>query len=125
MRLLLLVFLAGGAGSALRFVGATALTRLTGGVFPWGTLAVNLVGCLLFGLVSHLGLETRLISRQAALAISAGFLGGLTTFSSFAYEGFRMAEKREFLMFAAYNIGSLALGMAAVWLGLKIGRALF
>ena len=124
MRPLLLVMLAGGIGCGLRFVTSTALTRATGAIFPWGTLTVNLVGCLLIGLFGYLGLEAKVLSRDAIVAITSGFLGGLTTFSSFGYESLKMFERRELTLTVAYAIGSILLGLIAVWLGGRLGRAL-
>lgn len=118
MRTVLLLIGAGGLGTGLRYACSVYLNRPG---FPWGTLTVNIAGALLIGLVGTFALEARAISREAALIITTGFLGGLTTFSSFAFEGDQMLQRREFLLSGLYTLGSLALGLLAVWCGHRLG----
>lgn len=121
---------AGGAlGSALRYLlggwvqTARWVDRLTGGwpVFPWGTLAVNLSGCLAIGLLAGL-FEQRLASPGLRLFLLVGVLGGFTTFSTFGLETQRLLEEGS-LALAAANAGlSLGGGLLGVLLGLALGR---
>ena len=83
MKQLLLVFLGGGAGSALRYLISKYLNPVHMGI-PYGTLAVNIIGSLLVGLVIGLALKTNPISQNTMLLLATGFCGGFTTFSAFA-----------------------------------------
>jgi fluoride exporter len=93
-----------------------------GGAWPLGTFAVNLVGCLAFGCIAQLGIDGRVVSRETALVLTAGFLGGLTTFSSFGFETFQLLDRRALVLAAAYAGLSVASGIAAVWLGMRLAR---
>ena len=119
-RVLLIVLIAGGAGSVVRYVGATLLNRAGAGLVPWGTFAVNVVGSLCIGAVAHLATHTHLLSREAAVGLTAGFLGGLTTFSSFALEGERLLAGRQWWLAGAYTLGSVAVGIGAAWAGARL-----
>ncbi len=92
--------------------------------FPYGTLAVNLLGCLLIGLLSGLAEARAAFTPQARLFLFVGVLGGFTTFSSFALETFALARDSENLA-ALANIGlQTVLGLFAVWLGHTAAHAL-
>jgi fluoride exporter len=118
------VFIGGGCGAACRWLVSRASARFLGGSFPWGTLIVNLAGCFCIGLA--LGLAERgLGSRRLKPLAVAGFLGGLTTFSTFAYETVDLARRGEMLKaaanFALEGGGGLALAVAGLALGLWLG----
>lgn len=85
----MLVFVGGGLGSAGRYLVSQAAGRLFGDSFPWGTLAVNLLGCLFIGFVVGLA-DRSIVSRTLRILLVTGFLGGFTTFSSFSLESVRM-----------------------------------
>jgi fluoride exporter len=122
MQELLLLALAGAIGTLSRFGLGGLVYRLTGGAFPYGTLAVNLVGCFTIGLVMHLGLNSALLSRSARTMIAIGFLGAFTTFSSFSFETVKMLEGGLYWP-AALNIGAnLLLGLLATMGGIGVGR---
>ena len=124
MRTLLWVTAAGAAGTAARYgVGGLAY-RLVGTRFPWGTLAVNVLGSLLVGLVMYVGLHSDLLTPTVRTAVAVGFLGAFTTFATFSYETMRLVEDGA-LSPALWNIAAnLFLGLAAVWVGLVLGRML-
>jgi CrcB protein len=92
--------------------------------FPYGTLAVNVLGCLIIGLLAGWA-ETRVaFSPQVRLFLFVGILGGFTTFSSFALETFSLARDTQNAA-ALANVGAqLVLGLLAVWLGNMSARAL-
>jgi len=118
------VFVGGGLGAACRWLVGRASARLLGSSFPWGTLIVNLLGCFLIGLA--LGLAERgLGSRRLRPMAVTGFLGGLTTFSAFAYETIDLARHGAFLKaaanLAADCVGGLAFAVAGLVLGLWLG----
>ncbi|MCD1632183.1 fluoride efflux transporter CrcB [Martelella mediterranea] len=121
-----LIVAAGGAlGSVGRhFVGVLA-TRMGAITFPWGTLAVNIIGSLLIGLLVEAVARVLNESAEARMFIVIGFLGGFTTFSSFSLDAMNMIERGDVLPAIAYVIGSVAIGLGAVWAGLAIGRLVF
>jgi CrcB protein len=123
MRLALV--LAGGAlGSAARYLLSTWMAGRLGPAFPWGTLAVNILGSFVIGLVATLADEAGGIGPQARLLLVPGVLGGFTTFSSFSLETLRLVEDGEVVHAALYVLGSIAAGLVAAALGVAAGRAL-
>ena len=114
---LLLVGTGGFVGSVLRFTVSDLVHRLLGAAFPYGTLSVNVIGCLVIGLLGGLAESRQVIGPELRLFLFLGLLGGFTTFSSFGYELFQMARDGEQAKVLA-SIGlHLAAGLAAVWLG--------
>ncbi len=115
---MLLVALGGAAGSVLRFVVSTLMVELVGGAFPWGTLAVNVIGSAAIGLAGGAGL-----AGEWRLLLVTGVLGGFTTFSAFSLETGLLFERAWWLA-ALYVLASLVLGLAAFalcfWLGRRI-----
>lgn len=95
------VAIAGGAGSLSRYGVGLAGQRWLGDRFPYGTLAVNLLGCFLIGVVMVIA-EARQMDPRIRLAAVGGFLGGFTTYSAFAYETLALAERRSAALAALY-----------------------
>ena len=85
MKQLLLVFVGGGFGSALRYFIGKHLNHFESG-FPYGTLIVNVLGSLLIGIILGLAVKSQTVSQNQMLLLASGFCGGFTTFSTFAYE---------------------------------------
>ncbi len=116
---LFVVMVGGGAGSACRYLFSLIALRWFGNGFPWGTLGVNLIGCLLIGFLYGM-VEKSLISSSTRLFLITGFVGGLTTFSTFALETVVFQEGQPFLgmlNLAANNLGGLVLVIGGIWLG--------
>lgn len=116
---LLLVMLGGAIGSGLRYLVALATLRLYGPAFPWGTLAVNLIGGLAMGILA--GWVVRSGGADGArLFVGVGILGGFTTFSSFGLETVSLIERgaagAAFAYVTASVTGALALTFAGLWL---------
>jgi CrcB protein len=111
----LLIVAGGGAGSLARYLTGTAIMSRYGGRFPLGTLAVNVAGSFLIGLIM-----TVLTERRYLLVI--GFLGGYTTFSSFEWETYASMREGGFWIGLANVALSVTLGYAAVWLGSALAR---
>jgi CrcB protein len=120
----LLIGLAGALGTLSRYgVGLWAREAL-GADFPYGTLIVNLFGCFFIALVSQLALSTTLISPTLRLTLTTGFMGGLTTYSSFNYETTSLLRERAWAAGLA-NLAATLLGcFVAGWLGLVVARRL-
>jgi CrcB protein len=118
------VCLGSALGGGARYLLSLAALRLLGPAFPYGTLAVNVLGSFLIGLVVHVGLETTLLSPTARIFLTTGCLGGLTTYSTFNYETLQLASEGDWQL-AALNIAVTVAGcLAAGVLGLAAGRAL-
>ncbi len=121
---LLAVCLAGAVGTGLRYLVAIGAARLFGAAFPWGTLAVNVVGCFLMSVVAYAA-ATRVLSPEARVILATGFMGGLTTYSAFNWDTLAFARDGAWGT-AMMNIGATLIGsMGAGVLGLALGRAMF
>ena len=117
-----LLLAAGGAlGTILRYSLSGAAYRVLGGVFPWGTLVVNLAGSLLIGLLWGF-FEIENLSSNARNFIFIGVLGGFTTFSTFALESFNLFREGELKLAAANVLVSNILGVALVFVGILLSR---
>ena len=121
---LAIVALGGALGSALRFWTSQWAVDRFGADFPYGTLIVNVAGCFMIGCFMILSTERVLINPYWRLVFSVGFLGGLTTFSSFSYETLQVMRDGSLLQ-AAMNVAlNLGVGFAAAWTGMMAARAL-
>ena len=118
------VGVAGFFGAVARYWLDGWVSRLSGGGFPWGTLAVNISGCFLIGLLATVFTERLLPHPTARIAVTVGFIGAYTTFSTFAYESLRQLQDGSFGFLAANVLGSVVVGIAAAWLGVTAGRAI-
>lgn len=117
---------AGGAiGSVFRYLVGVWSMRLAGPKFPWGTLAVNVVGSFLIGLLVELVARRLNASMEMRLFLVTGVLGGFTTFSSFSLDAVALFERGALGLSAVYVLASLAVSITAVFAGLALGRSLF
>ena len=115
MQSLLLVGAGGAAGSMLRFI----LQKYLNTNFPYGTLLVNFMGCLLIGIL--LGMITKNhLNEQGRLILVTGFCGGFTTFSAFTAEANQMMMEHKPVLFFAYLLISVTVGLAATFIGFKL-----
>lgn len=122
MRELLAVGVGGFIGAVTRYCISGWVHRWTGAGFPWGTLVVNLVGCLALGALMAL-LESRLfVSPEARLFLGIGVLGSLTTFSTFGYETLELMRRSELALAAANVAISVIIGLGAVFIGRVLVR---
>jgi CrcB protein len=120
---LIMLALAGAAGTISRYAVSGFVQRLNGTDFPWGTYAVNAAGCLLFGIIWAL-YEGKMISPEARVIILVGFMGAFTTFSSFAFETSQFFRDGQ-LTYAALNILVQNLsGLALFFAGLFMGKSI-
>ncbi len=115
---LVLIAAGGGIGSVLRYLVAGGVQSLANRPFPFGTLAVNVIGCFAIGL-----LAPTLIRSEYRAFLLIGMLGGFTTFSTFGWETFSLGNDRQFLGAAANVVTSTGLGLIAVWFGYRLSEA--
>jgi CrcB protein len=123
MKNFLLVFIGGGFGSGLRYLIGKYLNSSLGG-FPIGTFTVNIIGSLLIGLILGYAAKENSLSQNQVLLLATGFCGGFTTFSAFAQENFQMLKTGDIMQFSIYTIGSIVVGLIAVFIGIYIAKNL-
>ena len=116
MKSFLLVFIGGGLGSALRYLVAIAMNQYSK-VLPFGTFTVNILGCLLIGMILGYAQKENTLTSNQILLLATGFCGGFTTFSAFANENLELVKNGEIFNFSVYTIGSVLIGILAVYIG--------
>lgn len=120
---LLLVGSGGFFGSAARFaLGGLVHRLIPSAVFPWGTLVVNVSGCLLIGLLFGLGDSRQLLTPETRLFLLVGVLGGFTTFSTFGLESINLLRDGESLRALTYVLLHVFVGLGSVWAGYVLTR---
>lgn len=124
MNQLIAIGVGGALGSVLRFLLSTWTHTFTGRAFPYGTLTVNVLGCLAMGFLFVMFLERFADNAVWRAAVLIGVLGGFTTFSSFSIETFNLIEQGEVLKALANVTLSVVLCLSATWLGVIVGRQL-
>ena len=124
IRSLIIVALGGGMGSALRFLASKFVQDNMSGTFPYPTLAVNVVGCLLIGVFYGLSSRGSLGGDSAKLLLTTGLCGGFTTFSTFCNENLSLMRGGHALATLLYTSGSVVLGFIAVAVGYWIAEKL-
>ena len=103
----LAVFIGGGVGSVARLFVSSQMTKHLGSGFPWGTLAVNLIGAVLIALIIEFGALKFQMSEQVKYLLVTGFLGGFTTFSAFSLETASMWMRGDWAMAILYALVSV------------------
>ena len=117
---LLLVGLGGFAGAVARYLlGGWVLHHTLSAKFPWSTFAVNVLGCLVLGVLSGLAERMEWFTPPVRLLLLTGLLGGFTTFSAFGWETVHLLRRGEPTLALAYALGSVLTCTLAVWIGLK------
>ncbi len=122
---ILLVGAGGFLGSICRYAVSGVVQRwFPLSTFPYGTMAVNILGCFVIGFLNGLAESRQLFGPHARLLVFLGFLGGFTTFSTFGYETFALARDADLIRPAANVLLSVGFGLAAVWAGSALARFL-
>lgn len=116
------IALGGALGSVGRFLFAGWIGRVLGVNFPWGTLAVNVVGGLVMGLLVGLMAQAWSVSPAIRAFLTVGVLGGFTTFSAFSLETVLLFQRGDTLAALGYITSSVVLSVGAVWCGLRLIR---
>jgi fluoride exporter len=119
MKQILLVGLGGGIGAISRYkLGAWILHHSVDWRFPLGTFVVNVLGCLVAGVLAGLVERHDFFSPDTRLLLFTGLLGGFTTFSAFGVETVFLLKRGEIAVAVAYVVGSVLIGLALLWLGM-------
>ena len=121
MRIVLLIVF-GAAGTLARYGLQGLVHDRAGGAFPWGTLAVNLSGCFFLGLIAQYTLNHMLVPPEWRMAITIGFFGAFTTFSTFGWESVKMLEDGEWLRAFFYVSASVLAGLLLTLAGIRIAN---
>ena len=121
---LVLIGLGGFAGAIARYLVDGWVSGLTRGGFPWGTLAINTSGSFLLGLLAALTIDRSLLSPEIRGPVMIGFIGAYTTFSTWMLESSRLLEAGNWTAALGNVLGSVVIGLLAVFAGLMLGRVI-
>jgi CrcB protein len=124
IKAVLLVGFGGAIGSIFRYLSNMWVARHFLHIFPLATLLVNIIGCLLIGLLVGIFEKNQLNSRELQYLFITGFCGGFTTFSAFALENVLLLQSHTALAFL-YTALSIVVGVGAVWLGLYLSQLFY
>jgi len=111
-------------GGLTRYYLSGWVYSLLGRAFPFGTFAVNVIGAYMIGLIMEVGMRSTAIPDTLRIGLTVGFLGGLTTFSTFSYETFALLEEGQFVVAFANILASVAVCLLFTWLGIITVRTL-
>lgn len=111
-------------GGLTRYYLSGWVYSLLGRAFPYGTFAVNIIGAYCIGVIMEMSLRSTIISATLRLGLTVGFMGGLTTFSTFSYETFKLLEDGQFLLAFANILASVVVCLVCTWLGIITARSL-
>jgi len=120
---LLAVGTGGFVGAVARYLLSSLVHRALSAAFPYGTLVVNVVGCLAIGALMYFVEDRGTLGPGARLFLGIGILGGFTTFSSFSHETIELVARGQTGLAALNVAGSVVLGLGAVWAGRALMRA--
>ena len=111
-------------GGVARYLTARAVQNSFASAFPYGTMTVNLLGCLMIGLIFGISERTNMLSDEWRIFLTVGFCGGFPTFSTFANENMNLLRDGNFLYFSLYTGLSVFLGLVAVFFGNALTKLL-
>lgn len=109
-------------GAIARYALGQAIANLWSGSYPLGTFLINLAGCFLLGLFMTLSLEWLALAPHVRLGVATGFIGAMTTFSTYAYETLDLLDRGLMGHAIVCAVSSILLGLVAVWLGIAVAR---
>jgi len=118
------VAIGGAAGAVMRWLVASGVQKMAGGAFPWGTFAVNALGSFLLGFLFVWLIERSTASELVRLAITVGFLGAFTTFSTYSLESVQLLQEGAFSLAFVNIIGQVMICLLLTWVGVQLARFL-
>jgi len=121
---LVAVAIGGAAGAVLRWLMASGVQKMAGSAFPWGTFAVNALGSFLLGFLFVWLIERSTASELVRLAVTVGFLGAFTTFSTYSFESVRLLQEGAFSLALGNIMGQVVVCLLLTWLGVQLARVL-
>ena len=125
MMSIIFIAIGGAAGSLCRYGMSNGIYLLLGRSFPYGTLAVNILGSFVMGIVYILMIERASISEELRAGITIGLLGAFTTFSTFSIETINLIESGEILKAGLNILFSVTLCVVGCWLGMNLSRQIY
>jgi CrcB protein len=114
----------GALGCLARFYLSGRVYSWMGRGFPYGTFAVNIIGAFFIGFVMEFSLRSTLISQELRIGLTIGFMGGLTTFSTFSFETFKLLEDGQILVALSNVLLSVVVCLLLTWLGIHAARSI-
>jgi CrcB protein len=118
------VALGGALGASARYGLDRLIERSSSATFPWSTFTINVTGCFLIGVVSAALVDRHHLPAWLRIGLVVGVVGGYTTFATFAQEALDLGDFHHVGIAAAYVVASVGVGLAAVYAGTTLGRAL-
>lgn len=125
LRNILIVGIGGFLGSIARYLSQIAAGKIFSSGFPSGIFLVNIIGCLLIGIVYALTEKGNLLTSEMRLFLAVGFCGGFTTFSTFSYDNLMLLKDNSIGLLLINTFGSVAFGLLAVYAGIVLIRLIF
>ena len=122
MKSIILVSIGGALGSVFRYFTSIFINKYFYTLFPLATFLVNIVGCLLIGVLLGLLDKHLVVSSELKLFFVTGFCGAYTTFSTFSLENINLLQSGNYFLALLYIVLSISLGLLAVWLGFMLGK---
>jgi len=123
-RILLLVGLGGFIGSVVRYYAHQFALKYFPSLFPYGTFAVNVIGCFLIGIIYGLTDRGNILTPEWRLFLATGFCGGFTTFSAFSLESINLIREGQLLTLFVYVAASVIIGIAATYFGMLVIKSI-
>jgi fluoride exporter len=125
LRIILYVITGSSVGGVARYLSQQFVQKHYPSSIPFGTMAVNIIGCFIIGMVYGVGEKGEVLSPEMRILLATGFCGGFTTFSSFAFENMKLIQDGEYFYMAFYIAASVVLGFLAVYLGALLIKLIF
>jgi len=122
LKSLAIVGLGGFLGTVARFLISRYFQFNYPSVFPWGTFTINIIGCLLIGIIYGISEKGAVLNAEFRLFLTVGFCGGFTTFSTFSNDAFLLLRQQEWFRFAIYSSLSFFLCLVAVYIGRSLTK---
>lgn len=123
LKTLLLIGSGGFAGSISRYLLASYVDKQLNSLFPYGTFAVNVTGCLILGMIYSLAEKHQIVTAEMRFLLATGFCGSFTTFSTFSYDNQLLFQQQQWGQLSLYIVGSVLVGLLATFGGIALGRA--